>query len=162
MKDSLPAYLHDHLAGARFAIHLLESLRDQHPNAPVSAFAADLLAEIAEDRNVLQGIAARAGDGAPVLKEAAAWVGEKLSRLKLNLDGGEEFGTFEALEALAAGIQGKLCLWRALKIVAEMDPRVRGVDYTGLCRRAEAQHARVEERRLETARAAFIRPAAPG
>ncbi len=155
MSDSLPAYLHDHLAGSRFAIHLLESIRDQHAGALLSTFAEQLLQEVEDDRNLLQSIADRAGDSAPALKEAASWVSEKMSRLKLTPAAAGELGTFESLEALSLGILGKRALWRTLSAVVEFDPRVRGFNYTELIQRAEEQFARVEAKRLEAAGSAF-------
>lgn len=154
MSDSLATYLHDHLAGSNFAIDLLEFLRDQHGGEPLSASAAALLAEVEEDRKVLQGLIDRLGEGYPVVKEAGAWLGEKVSRLKLKRGA---FGSFEALEALSVGISGKLALWRALAIIAESDARVHGTNFDQLIGRAQAQHSRVEELRLQAARAAFER-----
>jgi hypothetical protein len=72
--------------------------------------------------------------------------------LKLRRRAAGGLGTFEALEALALGILGKLALWRALAVSAAADARLRGVDFDHLAARAQAQHARVEERRLEAAR----------
>jgi len=152
MSDSLATYLHDHLAGSNFAVELLEFLRDQHAGEPLGASAAALLAEIGQDRETLQGIIDRVGGNAPVLKEAAAWVGEKLSELKLSRGA---FGTFEALEALALGILGKLALWTALEVVAIADTRLRGLDFKRLASSAERQHSKAEALRLEWARAAF-------
>jgi hypothetical protein len=152
MSDSLATYLHDHLAGSNFAVELLEFLRDQHAGEPVGAFAATMLAEVEEDRRVLQGLIDRAGKGASIVKEAAAWLGEKLSELKLS---GSPLGTFEALEALALGILGKLALWRALELIADSDARVSGLDFRQLAERAQGQHSRVEERRLQAARDAL-------
>jgi hypothetical protein len=152
MSDSLATYLHDHLAGSNFAIELLEFLRDQHAGEPLGDSAAVLLAEVEQDRKTLQGIIGRIGSGAPILKEAAAWLGEKLSELKL---GRGDFGTFEALEALALGILGKLALWQALEVVAQADARLRGVDFNQLSASAEGQHSQAEKLRLQSARAAF-------
>ena len=152
MSDSLAIYLHDHLAGANFAVELLEFLRDEQAGEQLGDDAAALLAEVEADRTVLQGIIARVGNGVPFLKEASAWVVEKLSELKLSRG---DFGTFEALEALSLGILGKLALWRALAAIAETDARVPGVDFDHLADRAERQHARAEELRMEAARAAF-------
>lgn len=154
MSDSLATYLHDHLAGSNFAVDLLEFLRDQHTGEPLTGSAAALLVEIEADRKALQGLIDRVGEGYPVLKEAAAWVSEKMSRLNL---GPGAFGTFEALEALSLGIMGKLALWRALATIAETEARVQGVDFEQLTARAQAQHAQVEELRLQAARAAFAR-----
>jgi hypothetical protein len=157
MSDPLATYVHDHLAGAVVAINLLEALRDQHAGEPLGQFAAGLLVEVEADRTILQGLAERVGVGSSRLKEAAAWMGEQVSRLKLRRRAAEGLGTFEALEALALGILGKLALWRALAVVATVDPRVGGMDFDHLTTRAHAQHAQVEERRLEAARTALSR-----
>lgn len=149
-QQPLATYLHDHLAGAVAGTHLLEHLRDEHLGEALGQFAAELLAEIEEDRAILQQIAEHVGAGSSPLKEATAWVGEKLSRLKL---GGAKasLGTFETLETLGLGILGKLALWRALAVVAADDPRLRGFDLQRLAERARQQHARVEEHRLQVA-----------
>jgi hypothetical protein len=161
MSDALGTYLDDHLAGAAGAIAILVHLRDEHGGTPVERLAIELLAEIEADRTVLQHLAARMGDSGSPLKDAAAWVGEKVSRLKLGRSMADELGLFEALEALALGILGKLALWKALSAVAPFDPRVHGLDYAHLMERAQQQHARVEAYRLEEARRALVpRPAA--
>jgi len=155
MNDPLATYLHDHMAGSSFAIDLLESMRDEHSGKPLGQFAAALLAEVEEDKQVLQGIVDRVGKPAAALKEAAAWAGEKLSRFKLSHGASGELGTFEALEALALGIQGKLALWHALAAIAAADARLREVNLDQLIARAEEQYDRVEERRLQVARTAL-------
>jgi hypothetical protein len=150
--SDLATYLYDHLAGSNFAIGLLEFLRDQHAGEPLSESAAVLLVDIEMDRKTLQEITGRVSEGTPILKEAAAWLGEKLSELKLRRG---DFGTFEALEALALGIQGKLALWRALEIIAGADTRLRGLDFKQLADSAKRQHSKAEKLRLQSARAAF-------
>jgi hypothetical protein len=160
MRDPLATYLHDHLAGAVVAMNLLEALRDQHAGGLLGQFAAGLLVEVEADRAVLQGLAAQVGARTNALKEATTWLGEKVSRLKLRRRAAGGLGTFEALEALALGVLGKLALWRALAIVAAVDARLRSVDYDHLAARAQTQHAQVEARRLEAARTGLR--AAPG
>lgn len=86
---------------------------------------------------------------------SAAWLAEKASRLKLVASSSEDFGTFEALEFLSLGIQGKLSLWGALQVVAESDARLTVLDFHKLIDRAKAQYGRVEERRLSLAAHAF-------
>jgi hypothetical protein len=149
--DPLMTYFRDHLAGAQAAIDLLEVLRDQHPGTPLGQFAAGLPAEVEEDREALRGLAEQVGAGASGLKEAAAWLGEKVSRVKLRRRSAGELATFEALEALGLGILGKRALWRALAVVAGGDDRLCGMDFHHLAARAHAQHVQVEERRLEAA-----------
>jgi hypothetical protein len=72
-----------------------------------------------------------------------------VSRFKLRHSAADGLGTFEALETLALGILGKLALWRALAVT--VDTRVHGVDFEQLITRAQAQHARLEESRLQVA-----------
>lgn len=153
MSDPLATYLHDHLAASQFAIELLKNLHEQHAGQALGEFAATLLREVEEDRQTLQRIAEQAGTQASVLKDATAWVGEKVSRWKLWHTDSGELGTLEALETLALGILGKQALWRALSVVAPTNARVLGENFDALAARAQAQHARVEERRLQAARA---------
>jgi hypothetical protein len=148
----LTTYLHDHLAGATGGVELLEALRDHQAGTPLAAFADSLLAEIQNDRAVLESLAERLGGGGNMLKEAAAWVGQKASHLKLGHLAKSKLGTFEALEALGLGILGKRALWRALEVLGPDEPRLASVDFGALARRAEAQYQAVEERRLAAAK----------
>ena len=93
-----------------------------------------------------------------MMKEAAAWVGEKASRIKLGAGMSGDFGTFEALEFLVLGIQGKLHLWYALQVVAVRDARLRSLDFKSLIARAEEQYSKVEARRLALATIALSPP----
>jgi hypothetical protein len=141
--------------GQTFAIQLLGALRDQYSDEELGRFAAALLVDVQKDRATLQAIIDRIGSAHLDLKEAAAWLAEKASQLKLHRDHAAGFGTFEALETLSLGIVGKLALWRALPVIAEGDPRLRENDFEMLAARAQEQFDRVEIRRLEMARKAF-------
>jgi hypothetical protein len=159
MSDALVTYLHDHLAGSHFAIHLLESLEKQHPGGELGTFAQALREEIAEDQKTLEQIIGRVGTGHLDLMEAIGWMAEKASEFKLRRDNtGSGLGTFEALEVLSVGVQGKLALWRVLPVIRETDPRVPECDTDRLLNRAFEQFGRVEEQRLKLARTTF-RPA---
>ncbi len=155
MSERLATYLHDHRAGANFAINLLEGMRDQKGDPELAQFGAHILAEVARDKETLQRIIERVGESSTDLKEASAWLFERTSRFKLTHDEPHGVGTFEALELLALGILGKLSLWEALAVVAEFDYRVRGEDYGFLAARAEEQHDRVEAFRLRVVRNTF-------
>jgi hypothetical protein len=151
VNDGLGIYLQDHLAGAAGAVELLEALQKRHPDEPVSAFAGEILAEVEEDRRLLEDFAAHVGGGSHPFKEAAAWLAEKATRVKIGRGTAGELGVFEALEALALGIWGKRALWRSLAVLSTSDSRLEGLDLDRLITRAEAQHARVEEFRLRIA-----------
>ena len=53
MADRLATYLNDHLAGARFAIDVLERMREVCPDTALRNLAGGLLVEIESDRAVL-------------------------------------------------------------------------------------------------------------
>lgn len=128
-------------------------MRDQYLGEPLGHFASELLIEVQADNNILQDLADRLGSTGG-LKKVAAWLDEKVSRTKLK-HGGDDFGTFEALELLALGIQGKLALWRALAAISPGDTRLSHLNLAQLLSRAETQHTQAEERRLEAAHNAF-------
>jgi len=157
VSDPLSTYLEDHLAGAAYAIDLFGAIRDQHASEPMGQFAPGMLVEVDADNGVLKELAERIGTGSSGLKGISAWVAGKVSRLKLKRDASDGLGTFEALEFLALGIQGKLALWRALAVVSPGDARLRHMDFDHLVARAETQHSQVEERRIEAAHLA-LRP----
>jgi hypothetical protein len=158
LSDPLVTYLEDHKAGAGLAIGLLQAMKARHDDQSLSQFAGSILVGIEEDEETLRILAQKIGTGSNILKEAAAWVGEKASRVKLGAGSSGDFGTFEALEFLSLGIQGKLSLWHALQVVAVSDDRLRGLDFKTLISRAETQYAKVEERRLALATTAFGQP----
>ena len=54
MHDPLATYLQDHLAGAKFAIELLNGLSVQTVDEPVAQFASRLLDEVIADQSTLQ------------------------------------------------------------------------------------------------------------
>jgi hypothetical protein len=157
MAEHLATYLNDHLAGARFAIDLLNRLAEAHAEEPLGRFVADLASQVEEDRSVLERIVQRIDGETSALKDAAGWVAEKASRLKLGIGKGDALGVFEALETLSLGIMGKLALWRALASIAPEDERLQGIDYDSLIARAKSQFNQVEARRLEAASSALRR-----
>jgi hypothetical protein len=61
----------------------------------------------------------------------------------------------QGLEVLALGLQGKLALWAALETLTDRIPELRGVNLRQLQERARNQHAEVETRRLDAARASL-------
>ena len=153
--DALPTYLQDHLAGALHAIELLKSMRDHFVGEPLGTFASQILAEVEADRDVLARLTESVGGTAGGVKDWAAWLTEKVSRLKLKHGSADGLGTFEALEFLVLGIHGKRALWRVLAVVASFDLRLQGIDFGELIARAESQHERVEEQRLACAQSVF-------
>jgi hypothetical protein len=153
MTDPLIVYLHDHLAGAKLAIGLLEDLRDQQHNTVVAACAAVLLPDVERDRVTLDEFLKRLGGDSHAIKDAAAWISQQFSRLTLRL--AEPLGMFEAVETLCLAVQGKLALWTALHAMQDADPRVRSLNLKQLIASAEQQHSALETLRRRLAATAF-------
>jgi len=153
--NPLEIYLEDHLAGAASAVDLLKEMRDEYDGESLGRFVAELLEEVEADRKTLEQFAQRVASGSHPFKEAAAKVAEKAARFKLSRRMAGPLGRLESLEFLALGIWGKRALWRALSSVASEDTRLQPLDLGALIARAESQHERVEQRRLEAAKASL-------
>lgn len=152
----LAVYLNDHLAGSVSALELFGFLERSEWPAGGQAILAELRAEVAADRAVLESLMARLRIPESGFRKAAAWTGGKLSELKFRLeDSTGDLHRLEALDALSMGIEGKSLLWRALGVAAETDPELQGPSYVALAERAQMQRTRLEEIRLTAARVAF-------
>jgi hypothetical protein len=143
-------YLSDHLGGAQAAIELLDRL--VHEKVPEGgSWARGLRAEIEADRTTLSRLAEAFHTNITPLKTASAWIAEKLVRPKLDLEHDAPLGLFLALEMLALGVLGKRALWTALREVGGDAPPLGSIDFDNLIRRAEAQYAQIDSRRLALA-----------
>lgn len=153
----LTTYLNDHLAGSVAAIELVDHLRNLSKGTEREAFFTALQSEIEEDQKVLKELLRALGGTQSRVRQAAAWLSEKVGEAKLKLDdpGSGDLRMLEALEILELGILGKLALWHALGTAADLVPQIRRLDLPGLERRARDQHGRVETERLRVARAAL-------
>ena len=140
----LPIYLNDHLAGATVGVEL--SRRLLADNEEIEALAPTLrrgASEIEADRETLREVLGRLGVSADPFKPRAAWLLERLRRLKPNghLRGYSPLSRVLELEGLAMGITGKIELWRTLSGLG-LDRRA-GVDLDALAVRAEDQRGAI-------------------
>lgn len=155
MERPIASYLHDHLAGAAYAIDLAGALRDHYKDSPLGDFAQELVDEIRTDRRILADIARRFSPASSGIKEGLAWFSEKLSRFKLRHSDSSGLRTLEALEFLQLGIRGKLALWRALAHCAPVELKLGEINFEDLILRASLQEAAVEQQRLRAAKKVF-------
>jgi hypothetical protein len=156
--EHIATYLNDHLAGADAALELLEFIKAEQSGMPMEQLIAELRADITADRQELEVLMVRLNVSRSRARKATAWIGEKVTELKLHLDdpAGGPLRLLEALEALALGIHGKRALWQALAAAAADAPALRLTDYERLAERAEAQRGMVEAARLVAAREALL------
>ena len=154
----LATYLNDHLAGATAAVDLLDHLIKAHEGKPLGKFFEELRSEVVSDQEVLKKLLQRFSKE-NALKKVSSWIASKIGQAKMRAGGEKpgEMGLVQALEALVLGITGKQLLWRALNATLGTSPLLRGADLGKLEERAIDQLERVEARRLEAAREAFLK-----
>ena len=159
----LEIYLADHLAAATAGVELVRRAAQSNAGNPTGDVLERLRAEIEDDRRTLHRVVADLGFGESRPKEAMAWAGEKLGRLKLNgqLRGYSPLSRVLELEALSVGIAGKQALWETLQRLPGIDQRLQATDLGQLLERARRQRADVEEARAAAVDLAFAGAARP-
>ena len=155
--EALVVYLNDHLAGSAAGVELAEKLRDNNQGTELGKAMVALHHDITEDRETLEELMRHLDVERHPVKEAAGWMLEKVSRLRLNpaLTGSAELTRLMETEALSLGIEGKLAMWLALKEAAAADPRLAATDYDRLIERARGQRRALEPHRLAAAVESF-------
>jgi hypothetical protein len=155
--EALGVYLNDHLAGSAAGTELAEKLRDNNQGTELGNTMAALHRDIEQDRATLEELMARLELERHPVKEAAGWLVERLSRLRLNpaITGSADLTRLLETEALSLGIEGKLAMWLVLKEAAAVDRRLAGTDFDRLIERARGQRRTLEPHRVATGLAAF-------
>lgn len=154
--ERLHIYLNDHLAGSVEAVELIKHFLASNPDGTLAASLRELLAEIKQDQAVLRDLRSRVKGRESRVKDAIAWLLDKLSRLKLNeFSRHRDLNRLEKLEELLLGVRGKLALWASLEAASGSDDRFSDVDFPELKQRAQQQLEEIERHRLEAARKAF-------
>lgn len=157
--ELLETYLNDHLAGATAGVDLAREIADDAKGTPSAAALEQVADDIEADRAVLEGLIADLGFSRHVVKHAAAWMAEKVSRFRLNRAsvGSHSLALLMSMETLSMGIEGKRDLWQALTVMAGGEPAVAALDLAGLEQRAREQRAVVETCRRDVAPGALGR-----
>ena len=149
----LGIYLNDHLAGATAGVELARRAAGACHGTATGVALESLAGEIADDRTALVQIMRALGVPVRHYKVYAAWLGEKIGRLKLNgyLRGRSPLSTLVELEALRLGVDGKAAGWRILRSLADGDTRLDRQRLDQLLDRARQQSQMLEELRIRTA-----------
>jgi hypothetical protein len=153
----LEIYLADHLAAATAGMALARRSARRNAGTEFGGVLDPLAEEIESDRRRLQQIIEQLGFRRSKAKEAVAWAGEKVGRLKPNgqIRGYSRLSRVLELEALSVGVAGKLALWESLLAVRTIGERLSGIDLEQLAERARRQRAEIEASRLRAAHEAF-------
>ena len=148
-------YIQDHLAGSMAGVELARRTAGSNSGNEYGPELERLATEIADDRDMLSEIAASVGVGHHRVKEAGAWVGEKLGRLKPNnsILSYSPLSRLIEIEGLVLGVTGKRSLWVALR--ETLGDQIAGHDLSELTLRAEDQATRLEQLRRQAMRDAL-------
>jgi hypothetical protein len=154
----LRIFMQDHLAASTAGLELARRAYGANRGTTYGDALSRVADEIEEDRRALADMLTDLGFKPDRVKILGAWTGEKVGRLKLNgqLKGYSPLSRVEELEALIAGINAKLSLWRIVLEVAKEEPRLDTERIQRLIAGGEKQLETVEDLRTRSARAAFL------
>jgi hypothetical protein len=154
--EPLHVYLNDHLAGATAGVELVKTAAENH-DGELGEFFAQLADEITSDYNTLTSLMDQMDAHASGAKEVLAKAGSVVSETKFSGESTDDptFGTFLTLETLSIGVEGKLCMWKALKVVQDDHPELKSADIDTFIERAQSQRGKLESKRLEIAASAL-------
>ena len=118
--DLLGIYCNDHLAAATGGIELVSRMLGRHRGTPHEPRLEELLDELREERAALRSSMAALGIPVRQYKQVASWVGEKLSRAKLNghLLSRSPLSDLVEFEFIATAVLAKRAGFETLRVVA--------------------------------------------
>jgi hypothetical protein len=150
-------YLNDHLAGATAGTELAHRIARRHGEVADQATLQRLAGEINADRRALLETMSRLDVPVRHYKTTAAWLGERVGRLKFNgrLRTRSPLSSLEELEVLRLGVEGKAAGWRTLRELAETEPRLDQARLDELLTRARTQAGQLEALRVRAASQLF-------
>lgn len=154
----LAIHLQDHLAGSTAAVELSRRAAKAHRGTSLGDALDALTLEATSDRQSLLDLMGLLEIGPDRLKTGAAWIGEKVGRLKLNgsLLHRSPLSDVVELDAMRMAVEWKAAGWRLLQALADADPRLAQADLEDLVRRAADQVDRIEGLRIAVARDRLI------
>lgn len=161
--DLLGVYANDHLAAATGGIELVSRMLGEHRGTPYEPRLAQLLDELRGERTALRTTMAAIGVPVREYKQAAVWLGEKISRAKLNghLLTRSPLSDLIEFEFIAVAVLAKRAGFESFRTAAEADPRIDAALFERLIAQADEQHRWLADVRREIAARVFGGSAAP-
>jgi hypothetical protein len=153
--ELLRIYLRDHHAAAVAGAELAKRSAKSNQGTPFESTLEGLRAEIDADMSAFEDIMSRLGVQPAKGKDGAAWVAEKMGRLKLNgsLTSYSPLSRVIEFEGLALGVEGKLSMWRSLQQLS--DARLNGTELGSLVTRGESQLRLIHDAKKDAVDMAF-------
>ena len=148
---ALETYLNDHFAGATAGVNLAKMAAEEHKGDEHGAFFGEISSEISADYEKLQELMTSLGVEESATKGALAEIGSKMMAPKFTAGDDDELNAFVTLETLSIGVEGKVCMWKALKTIEDGNPALEAADLDTLLARATDQRERLEAERQKMA-----------
>jgi hypothetical protein len=155
--ELLAVYCNDHLASAAGGIELVSRMIGQHKGSSYEQPLRQLLDELRQEKSDLTATTRALGFPVHQYKQAAVWIAEKASRLKLNghLLSRSPLSDLVEFEFLASAVRGKRSGFETLRIAAEVDDRIDKVLFDSLIAQANRQYHWLTTVRREVAAGIF-------
>jgi hypothetical protein len=155
--DLLGIYCNDHLAASTGGLELVNRMLGRHSGTPYEEHLRRLHAELREEQDALRSTMAALSLPVRQYKLLASWIGEKLSRGKLNghLLSRSPSSDLIEFEFIATAVLGKRAGFETLRALAEVDRRIDGELLDRLIVQADKQHEWLSEARREVAARVF-------
>ncbi|MCW2697156.1 MAG: hypothetical protein JWR62_2241 [Modestobacter sp.] len=155
--DLLGIYCNDHLAAATGGIELVSRMLGEHRNTQYEAKLEQLLDELREERAGVRSSMAALALPVRQYKQVGAWVGEKLSRAKLNghVLSRSPLSDLVEFEFIATAVLAKRAGFETLREIAAVDTRLDAELLDRLIAQADKQHAWLADARREVAARVF-------
>ena len=161
--DLLGIYCNDHLAAATGGIELVGRMLGRHRGGPYEARLEQLLDELREERAAVRDAITALGLPVRQYKQIGAWIGEKVSRGKLNgyLLSRSPLSDLVEFEFIATAVLAKRAGFETLREIAAFDQRLEEALLDRLIAQADKQHQWLADARREVAADVFGGQAGP-
>jgi hypothetical protein len=155
--ELLGVYTNDHLAAATGGIELVSRMLGRHRGSGFGPRLEELLGELREERAALETTMQSLGVPVRQYKQVATWIGEKLSRVKLNghLLSRSPLSDLVEFEFIATAVLAKRAGFETLREVAAVDDRIDAALFERLIEQADKQHHWLADARREVAAGVF-------
>lgn len=155
--DLLGVYCNDHLAAATGGIELVTRMIGRWKGSRFEQPLEQLLDELREERAALRTTMESLGAPIRQYKLLATWVGEKVTRAKLNgrLLSRSPLSDLIEFEFIATAVLAKRAGFETLREIAAIDRRVDAELFERLIDQADEQHEWLAEARREVAAEVF-------
>ena len=155
--ELLGIYCNDHLAAATGGIELVSRMLGRHRGGEYEQRLEQLLDELREERSAVRGSIQALGLPVRQYKQIGAWVGEKLSRAKLNgyLLSRSPLSDLVEFEFIATAVLAKRAGYETRRGVASVEPRLDGAALERMIAQADKQHDWLADVRRELAAQVF-------